>query len=75
MSEGPTVTVIRYAECRGCVHLHSEYYCVEDGNDVDSGYTHSCAHPTNPGRSIGYMTRTPAWCPVEGVARMVEGER
>ncbi len=61
---GPSVTVKR--SCWGCKHCHTESYCVEDGNDCDSGHYVSCAHP-----HLGKLTRigdtswnTPDWCPV-----------
>ena len=40
--EGPIVTVS--ANCRGCRFDVAEYYCIEDGNDVDSGFDHYCTH-------------------------------
>ena len=39
---GPKVRIVVEASCEGCKFHRSEYYCVEDGNDVDSGFTHSC---------------------------------
>jgi hypothetical protein len=31
--------------CVGCRFDTSEYYCIEDGNDIDSGFNHYCTHP------------------------------
>lgn len=56
---GP-LTVITHT-CGGCLYHESEYYCVEDGNDVDSGFNHRCSH--FGGRRIGYDDKTPDWCP------------
>lgn len=71
---GPSLKIL--ARCDGCVHEHSEYYSIEDGNDVDSGSSVYCKHPKAEGRdapdlgscarrSIGDTTWvTPAWCPL-----------
>jgi hypothetical protein len=39
---GPKVTLTVY--CTGCDYHASEYYCIEDGNDIDSGFNHYCKH-------------------------------
>jgi hypothetical protein len=58
---GPLVVISR--NCTGCTHLESEYFCVEDGNDVDSGHSHYCGH-FRPRQYINsYSDRTPDWCP------------
>jgi hypothetical protein len=68
---GPHLHVI--ATCQGCVHEHSEHYCIEDGNDVDSGHDVYCMHPASQGgqrRRIGDTTwHTPQWCPLLAEAR------
>lgn len=58
--QGPMLTVV--GSCRGCEFERSEYYCIEDGNDCDSGYNRSCVHPnaTPPGATDG---TPPTWCP------------
>jgi hypothetical protein len=40
MSEGPKVQII--VTCSGCEYHSNEYYCVEDGNDCDSGFYNYC---------------------------------
>lgn len=40
--EGPNVRLIMMTSCDGCLHDRSEYYCIEDGNDCDSGFNHFC---------------------------------
>ena len=58
---GPTLRVAEMT-CRGCEKLRSEYYCVEDGNDCDSGYDHHC--DAAGGQAIpGSSAKTPDWCP------------
>ncbi len=74
---GPKLTIA--ATCQGCVYEHTESYCVEDGNDVDSGVNVYCGNdravssaPTrakNGLRHVGDTTwATPAWCPLYGDA-------
>ena len=63
---GPKLTVIRDVRCTGCAHLRSEYYCIEDGNDCDSGVNYSCAHFEPPKRTHDEDARTPEWCPFLG---------
>jgi hypothetical protein len=55
---GPTVRLVIKTSCEGCRYLRSDYYCIEDGNDVDSGFTHSCLLPVLPG--------APPYRPVDG---------
>ena len=47
-----------------CIHSSSEYYCIEDGNDCDSGYDYYCNHPS-VGRKItpAHHGEVPDWCP------------
>lgn len=59
MKFGPTLRVL--VECHGCTHAISEYYCVEDGNDCDSGFKHYCGHFGR--RYVGLDDKTPEWCP------------
>jgi hypothetical protein len=61
---GPLVTI--GARCTACSFCHSEYYSIEDGNDIDSGHSVSCTHPDIGGhRRIGDTTwDTPSWCPM-----------
>lgn len=47
--EGPAVAVRIDARCDGCCYSESTYYCIEDGNDVDSGFTYKCTLPVLPG--------------------------
>lgn len=47
--EGPRVRLTWYTSCDGCAYSRSEHYVIEDGNDIDSGYTYSCAVPVLPG--------------------------
>jgi hypothetical protein len=74
MGNGPT-KIVEYS-CRGCTHCREEDYCVEDGNDVDSGYEVWCEHPAVVGvgaigdTTIGDTTwTTPDWCPEWANAR------
>ena len=61
--EGPDVYI--EARCTGCIYERSVSYRVQG----DSGHDVSCAHPSEPGRSIGDTTwRTPDWCPLLPVA-------
>jgi len=63
---GPKLTIV--ADCFGCEHVRGEEYCVEDGNDCDSGTLVYCAQseavflnpdPTASGlRRIGDTTWT-----------------
>jgi hypothetical protein len=72
---GPRLHVV--ATCQGCVYEHSEYYCIEDGNDVDSGHNVYCMNERAPGqRASGGFARvgdtlwtTPTWCPLLADAR------
>lgn len=64
---GPAVLL--ELSCQGCAFETSEYYCVEDGNDCDSGFNYFCTHPRAPKREegrmpIGSSTNTPGWCPL-----------
>ncbi len=74
---GPRLTIA--ASCQGCVYEHSEHYCIEDGNDVDSGVNVCCTHPAQPFRPngrIGDTTwKTPEWCPLlaEATAALLSG--
>lgn len=65
MSEqrGPTVKVIVDSHCDKCIHASSEYYCVEDGNDCDSGFSHWCGF-FGKRRYVGDDDKTPDWCPL-----------
>lgn len=70
--EGPHVWI--KATCSGCVHERSERYVVQG----DSGSIVSCAHPSEPGKSVGDTTwETPGWCPLLPVAveRLMEKAR
>jgi hypothetical protein len=60
--EGPVVSIQVTAHCDGCKYHSHEYYCVEDGNDCDSGFYNYCSllHPTTR-KDIG--ERTPKECP------------
>lgn len=59
---GPLSTVT--LTCTGCIHHSTEYYCVEDGNDVDSGFHHFCGYFGERRHLGNYASdRTPAWCP------------
>ncbi|NTG86148.1 hypothetical protein G6L15_08315 [Agrobacterium rhizogenes] len=41
----------------GCAHRETEYYCIEDGNDVDSGFTcKRCGKDTYGLRVLAYTT-------------------
>lgn len=58
---GPHKTVIH--SCFECKYCHSDYYCIEDGNDCDSGHTLTCRHPDTLNRYIGDSNwTTPNWC-------------
>lgn len=70
---GPSLKIV--ASCTGCAHEHSDHYSIEDGNDVDSGWSVYCKHPnagsatpdlgTCARRPIGDTTwTTPEWCPL-----------
>lgn len=65
--QGPKLTVT--ASCQGCAHERSEYYCVEDGNDCDSGFHVTCAHPAGRDRVGDFTWNTPEWCPLMTAAR------
>lgn len=57
--QGPMVRI--EATCSGCVYVQSARYAAQG----DSGCDVSCAHPNNPGKSIGDTTWcTPDWCPL-----------
>ncbi|HSN19771.1 MAG TPA: hypothetical protein VLS49_03790 [Usitatibacter sp.] len=75
---GPRLTLA--ASCHGCVYEHSEYYCIEDGNDIDSGHDVYCSNEravssapalgTNGLRRVGDSTwQAPDWCPLLDDAR------
>ncbi|WP_395451149.1 hypothetical protein ACHMW7_15980 [Aminobacter sp. UC22_36] len=36
----------------GCAHRETEYYCIEDGNDYDSGFTCKRCHEDTYGQSV-----------------------
>ena len=60
--DGPEVQVTH--SCRGCRHLLSEYYSVEDGNDCDWGFNYACALVREPGKPAKLdPVKTPKWCP------------
>lgn len=72
--EGPSVRIHIDVSCSGCRHERSEYYCIEDGNDCDSGFNHYCTNPQAVAggsqaardrgvRHITHGTETPPWCP------------
>jgi len=76
--QGPRLTL--QGSCHGCVYEHSEHYCIEDGNDVDSGHDVYCANEravsaapalsANGLRRIGDTTwQTPDWCPFIAAAK------
>lgn len=59
---GPTITTVY--SCGDCVFLKSEKYTVEDGNDYDWGYAHTCTSPElDAPRDVPTRSNTPAWCP------------
>jgi len=40
----------------GCAHRETEYYCIEDGNDVDSGFTCKRCHKDTYGERVPTFT-------------------
>ncbi|MFJ6322315.1 MULTISPECIES: hypothetical protein [unclassified Rhizobium] len=39
-----------------CAHRETEYYCIEDGNDVDSGFTCKRCHKDTYGERVAAFT-------------------
>lgn len=49
-----------------CIHSSSEYYCIEDGNDCDSGFNYYCNHPSvGKKKTPAHHGEVPDWCPCE----------
>jgi hypothetical protein len=48
MSERTGPEIVRTYSCRGCTLLRSKYYYVEDGIDMDWGFTYWCANTEPP---------------------------
>ncbi len=40
----------------GCAHRETEYYCIEDGNDSDSGFTCKRCHKDTYGQKVPAFT-------------------
>ncbi|MDD5348263.1 MAG: hypothetical protein PHT59_06600 [Candidatus Omnitrophica bacterium] len=57
-----------------CIHSSSEYYCIEDGNDCDSGFNYYCNHPSvGKKKTPAHHGEVPDWCPCEHDTRQRKG--
>ena len=62
--EGPQIKLKIDVSCSSCQYHESKYWCVENGNDFNSGFNHFCHFGKSflGPKLIGDTAQTPDWC-------------